>query len=150
MRKYSPFSQWYPSKFKIQKTTYNCAEQYMMYKKACLFNNHEIARLIMATNNPLIQKHLGRSIRNFNKDIWQNKCKAIIKRGNIAKFNQNKKLKKILMKTTGTTLVEWKGKWRDKNWLGLILAEIRNEFNQKKDWIIIQQLKIGLILSHNM
>ena len=69
-RKDSPFSQWYPSKFKIQKTTYNCAEQYMMYKKACLFDNHKIARLIMATNNPWIQKKLGRSIRNFNKDIW--------------------------------------------------------------------------------
>jgi len=33
----SPFSQWYSCRFTIDGTEYNCAEQYMMQKKACEF-----------------------------------------------------------------------------------------------------------------
>ena len=29
------FSQWYPARFTVDGVEYNCAEQYMMYQKAC-------------------------------------------------------------------------------------------------------------------
>lgn len=35
-QKHSVFSQWYPCTFVIDGIKYNCAEQYMMYKKAGL------------------------------------------------------------------------------------------------------------------
>ena len=30
----SPFSQWHPAEFEVDSVTYNCAEQYMMHRKA--------------------------------------------------------------------------------------------------------------------
>ena len=30
----SPFSQWHPSEFEVEGVTYNCAEQFMMHRKA--------------------------------------------------------------------------------------------------------------------
>jgi predicted NAD-dependent protein-ADP-ribosyltransferase YbiA (DUF1768 family) len=35
------YSQWYPSKFTIDNVEYNCCEQYMMAKKALLFEDFE-------------------------------------------------------------------------------------------------------------
>jgi len=34
-RSQSPFSQWHPAQFTVDGITYNCAEQFMMYQKAC-------------------------------------------------------------------------------------------------------------------
>ena len=30
----SPFSQWHPAEFEVEGVVYNCAEQYMMHRKA--------------------------------------------------------------------------------------------------------------------
>ena len=62
-RKRSPLSQWYPSKFKIKRIACNCVEQYMLYKKAILFNDQKIANKFMKTNNSCKQKCLGRNIK---------------------------------------------------------------------------------------
>ena len=150
-RKDSPFSQWHPSKFQIKGITFNCAEQYMMYRKALMFDDYKNAHKIMKTTNPFEQKYLGRKVKNFDQKIWHKKCKAIVKKGNMAKFNQNKKLKKHLMKTGKNILVEaspvdciWgigysadnpnalkQERWRGLNWLGFILTEIRDEFKKE-------------------
>ena len=50
-------SQWVSSKFTIDSITYNCAEQYMMAKKALLFKDKEQLQKIMNTDNPRDQKH---------------------------------------------------------------------------------------------
>ena len=41
----SPFSQWYPAVFIVNGVQFHCAEQYMMYRKALLFDDEEIARI---------------------------------------------------------------------------------------------------------
>ena len=51
-------SQWVSSKFSIDGITYNCAEQYMMAKKALLFKDTEQLEKIMNTDNPLSLIHI--------------------------------------------------------------------------------------------
>lgn len=152
------FSQWYGAAFTAQVPTatedmdlrFNCAEQYMMYMKAATFSDWATAKKIMASYNPKEQKALGRQVKPFNADVWNGVAKMIVKEGNRHKFEQNPDLKEDLMATAGTTLVEaspydtiWgigltefdeKAKdrrtWRGTNWLGEILTELREEFEQ--------------------
>jgi ribA/ribD-fused uncharacterized protein len=142
---HSPFSQWHPATFEIKGITFNCAEQAMMYGKAILFGDHEIAEQILASTNPAHQKALGRKVRNFDKNLWERSCKRIVYKVNYAKFTQNQHLLRALLETKGTTLVEaspydtiWgigldanhpdardRSKWRGKNWLGEVLTQLR-------------------------
>lgn len=141
----SPFSQWHPSDFTLEGKDFNCAEQYMMYKKAMLFNDDQIAEQILLTKKPRDQKALGRKVRNFDADTWNKHCKQIVYEANEAKFTQNDDLKDALLATAGTTLVEaspydkiWgigltadqpeaqdRSTWQGTNWLGEILTELR-------------------------
>ena len=50
-----------------------------------LFNDQEIARKIMQTNDPKTQKTLGRSVKNFDGQIWNGECREIVRKGNMAK-----------------------------------------------------------------
>ncbi len=145
------FSQWYPSRFMIDGVIYNCAEQYMMAKKSELFNDWATYELIMNSSSPREQKALGRGVANFNPEIWNANCKRFVNEASIAKFSQNQNLLEVLMKTTGTTLVEaspedkiWgiglthndpkalnRTTWKGTNWLGEILTEVRTEFEKE-------------------
>ena len=50
-----------------------------------LFNDTEIAGEILKTTNPKEQKEFGRKVSNFNKDVWNSKCKEFVRKGNLAK-----------------------------------------------------------------
>lgn len=146
-RSHSPFSQWYPAKFIVNGVKFNCAEQYMMYMKAKLFKDEDIAGKILKAKAPLEQKKLGRKVKNFNRKKWESACKKFVYDGNYSKFTQNEELKEILLKTKGTTLVEaspvdriWgvglaeddsriknRGSWRGTNWLGEVLTQLRED-----------------------
>lgn len=43
----SPFSQWYPASFELEGQQFTSAEQYMMYGKAQLFGDRDIAARIL-------------------------------------------------------------------------------------------------------
>lgn len=100
-----PFSQWAPCKFVISNglcnIDFNCAEQWMMYAKAQLFGDTEIANKILLAAHPREQKALGRQIKGFNKEIWDKYCEEIVFLGNWAKFTQSARLKAELIKTEG-------------------------------------------------
>lgn len=102
----SPFSNWRKSKFVIDGIEYGCTEQHMMHQKALLFWDTETAKLILETNEPYEQKRLGRLVKNFDKALWDSKCKEIVYEGNKQKFLQNEDLKEQLFATKGTLLVE--------------------------------------------
>lgn len=141
-----PFSQWKMSEFTEGDITFNCAEQYMMYKKAILFDDMKIAKRILNSNDPRDQKALGRKVIGFSTDVWNRVAKDIVKRGSELKYSQNEELRKLLLATKGTTLVEaspydtiWgiglrednhsalnRESWPGKNWLGEILTEVRD------------------------
>jgi len=142
-----PFSQWAKSPFELEGKRFNTAEQYMMYSKAKLFGDDEIADKIMATSNPRVQKMLGRQVRDFDAEVWQIAAVDVVYKGNLAKFTQNPQLMKQLLATEGTVLVEaspydkiWgiglneedakrtpPDRWPGTNLLGLVLTQVRED-----------------------
>lgn len=148
----SPFSNWYPAEFVIDGIKFNCSEQYMMYGKARLFEDHETAKQILAADRPGKQKDLGRKVRGFKDEIWRQNARDIVYRANEAKFLQNEALLKHLLNTGKTILVEaspvdpiWgiglaedhpdakiRQKWRGKNWLGEVLTRLRDDLLTKQ------------------
>lgn len=140
-----PLSQWYPSKFTILGDTYNCAEQYMMAQKAMLFGDNVAHNLIMSSTNPREQKMIGRTVKDFDVDVWNSKCRQIVYKGNLEKFRQNEDLYEHLISTGNKEIVEasptdciWgiglgmndphkfdRTKWRGTNWLGEIIMDVR-------------------------
>lgn len=117
----------------------------MMWSKAKLFNDNDVAEKILKTRDPKTQKALGREVKGFDAKIWDLKKLEIVVQGNIYKFSQNLDLKKQLLDTGSKTLVEGSPydkvwgvglKWDDpkilddKNWqgenlLGIALMEVR-------------------------
>lgn len=145
-----PFSQWYKSDFIIDGTKYNCAEQYMMAMKASYFGDNEVYKQIMNSNNPKIQKALGRCVKNFNADKWNIVCKDFVYDANLAKFS-TEPLTSVLLSTGDKEVVEaspydiiWgigmgendpdrfdKSKWRGTNWLGEVLMLVRENLRKQ-------------------
>ena len=99
-------SQWWPSPFTVDGTTYATAEHYMMAGKARLFGDEETAAAIIAAPHPRRAKDLGRSVRNFDEPTWRDNRVAIVTRANEAKFGQNKDLRDYLLGTGDRILVE--------------------------------------------
>lgn len=100
------YSQWLLSNFTIDGVTFNCCEQYMMYKKAKLFGDDEIAEQILLAKHPSDQKQLGRKVKNFDRDKWDEHCFAYVYQGNYAKFSQNEEIKNELLSTGDRIIVE--------------------------------------------
>jgi len=145
-------SQWYSSWFEIDGQKYSCAEQYMMYKKALLFEDEDVANAIMRTQNPMEQKALGRKVRGFNKDKWEEVCREYVYEANYAKFTQNPDLLFELVSYGDRDIVEaspedpiWgigmhetnpdifdRTKWKGTNWLGEAIMRVRDTLKVEK------------------
>ncbi|THY36033.1 DUF1768-domain-containing protein [Aureobasidium pullulans] len=108
-RPYGIFSQWHKCDFvdpKYPGVTFDCAEQYMMYGKAQVFDSPDIAAKILSVKSPKAQKALGREIKGFTDDVWNPARLGVVKRSSYLKFSQNEKLKKVLLETGNRYLVE--------------------------------------------
>ena len=139
-------SQWFESSFIINGKNYNCCEKYMMSRKANYFGDYETEELIMNTNDPKEQKKLGRLVKNFDIDKWNEIVDNIVYDANLAKFSQNIRLKTLLLATGGKIFVEcspydkiWGNgmnitetlntpieMWKGTNRLGLAIMKVRN------------------------
>jgi ribA/ribD-fused uncharacterized protein len=88
--------------------TFQSTEQYMMYHKAILFNDIEVAKYIMDTADPKSQKALGRQVSGFIDKVWNTKRRSIVEEGNWNKFNNSTEpwLKQKLLETGDRELVE--------------------------------------------
>jgi len=148
-------SQWWTARFEIEGITYSCAEQFMMAEKARMFHDKEMLSLILGAKHPKAMKAYGRSVRNFNQEIWENSCYDIVKKASMAKFSQNRELWEFLRSTKNRILVEasprdriWgigmgksnpdakcPVKWKGSNLLGFALTEARD--------ILMEQEKEG-------
>ena len=142
-----PFSQWKRARFQIDGVEFNTAEQAMMYAKAMLFGDTDIAGQILVTSDARKQKALGRKVRGFDAAMWDANKEDIVREANRAKFGQNEGLRRKLFQTGHKTLVEaapndaiWgigideatarvtpPDQWPGQNLLGRILTEVREE-----------------------
>lgn len=145
-----PLSQWVRSPFKAYNIEFVCCEQWMMYQKAILFEDKEIANEILETTNPKIQKDLGRKVRGFDEKVWDEIKYKTVMFGNILKFQQNPEHRKILLSTGDKLLVEaspydriWGIGYREEdalanesswgqNLLGKALVEVREILKREK------------------
>jgi len=50
-----------------------------------LFKDDDHARQIMKTEDPKKHKGLGRKVENFDKEVWSETSKEVVKKGNIEK-----------------------------------------------------------------
>ena len=108
-------SQWYPIQFTAPSPnkseppmTFFHTEQYMMYHKAILFQDLEIAEKIMATQKPAQVKALGRKVKGFDGKKWDVHKEKIVEEGNWNKFTTGEEqgLKEKLLNTGNRNLVE--------------------------------------------
>jgi hypothetical protein len=139
-------SQFFPCRFVSEGVKFTSSEQYMMYHKALLFGDEIRQALILKERRPSAIKRLGRQVSNFKDGTWKNHCRAIVYRGNLAKFSQNPGLWRQLLATGDRDIVEaspydtiWgiglrvgdvrcadEATWRGKNWLGKALVNVRS------------------------
>ena len=142
----SCFSQWYISPFEYEGLNYPTAEHWMMAGKAKVFKDQESLELILNSNDPKEAKHLGRKVKNFNHQVWEEHKLNIVKNGNFLKFTQNPDLWEFLNQTENKIIVEaspydriWgigmkstdiginnPKNWKGENLLGYALMEVRD------------------------
>lgn len=143
---YGFLSNWYLCDFTVDDIKYTSTEQYMMYQKAILFNDTEIAEQILSTSDVALIKKLGRKVKNFDEKIWDKNKADIVKEGLFNKFSQNPDLKEKLLETSPCLLAEcavhdriWGiglsmtdpnrltlNSWRGENLLGSLLMMVRD------------------------
>jgi ribA/ribD-fused uncharacterized protein len=81
----------------------------MMYHKALLFHDHDIAAQILNAKGGRKQRALGRRVHDFDDDIWAANRSRIVRNGNILKFSQNAELSQALLETGDREIVEVRG-----------------------------------------
>jgi ribA/ribD-fused uncharacterized protein len=64
-------------------------ESYMMFQKAMLFDDREVAELIATANNPNEAKALGRKVKNFDNGVWEENRTDIVTNGLVLKMKAN-------------------------------------------------------------
>lgn len=146
------YSQFFPCIFLEDGIQYTCAEQYMMAKKALLFNDIDSYNEILSLTNPYKIKALGRRVKNFDQKIWDEYKEDIVFKGNLLKFSQNQELCKELLATENKEIVEasptdiiWgiglaetdpdiydKSKWKGTNLLGKAIMKVRDVLKDTK------------------
>jgi len=143
-------SQWWPATFTVGGETYASAEHYMMAAKALLSGDTEMAHRIRKAAHPRAAKALGREVRGFDEQLWEQKRFDVVVTGNLAKFSQHPELRDFLLTTGGRVLVEaspldqiWgiglaadhehatsPEHWRGLNLLGFALMEVRHQLGR--------------------
>lgn len=140
-------SNWYSSKFSVNGISFTSMEQYMMYCKATLFCDTEIAEQILRTDDVAEIKALGRLVKNYDDNCWNGVRQITVYEGLYAKFAQNEDLKEHLLSTGDAVLAEcavkdriWgiglsmrdpdrldRTKWTGQNFLGYALMMVRDK-----------------------
>ncbi len=109
--------QWYRSTFvtKDEKTgeerKFGTAEQYMMWQKALLMGDEETAGRTLKAEGPGEAKGLGREVTGFKQEIWDRECDRVVEEGQVLKFGQDERLKKILLGTGEREIVSHEVPW---------------------------------------
>ena len=90
------FSQWTASAFVDNDVLYCCAEQFMMAEKARFFHDHRALKLILSTSEPQSHKRIGRSVRGFDKAIWERQRENAVLAGTLPSFRKTRRVNTTL------------------------------------------------------
>lgn len=145
-------SQWWPAAFTVDGVSYPTAEHYMMAAKARLSGDTESAAQILAAPHPGAAKALGRQVRGFDEQRWEQRRFDVVVAGNLAKFGQHPQLRDFLAGTGSRVLVEASPRdriwgigltaddeqarspelWPGLNLLGFALMEVRHQLSASR------------------
>ncbi|CAD5234793.1 unnamed protein product [Bursaphelenchus xylophilus] len=134
-----------PQKFELEGHEFPTSEHYYMYHKALFHGDKEAAESILKEPCPKTAKRITADFRNFDAKKWDDISVEVMRKGVMAKFDQNTELRRELFKTGNATLVEaaprdrrWgvglnmsdpdvanQAKWKGQNLLGQILMGVR-------------------------
>jgi ribA/ribD-fused uncharacterized protein len=143
-------SQWWPASFTVDGQVYPSAEHFSMAAKASLFGDAEMAARIHGAPHPGAAKALGRQVRGFSEQRWEEHRFDVVVTGNLAKFGQHPELREFLLGTGERVLVEaspydriWgiglvadderatsPERWLGLNLLGFALMEVRHRLQR--------------------
>lgn len=150
---------WYTGPFSKEKIKFECVEQYMMWAKAWFFEDNLIAEAItnksmkhVGEKDQAYYKRMGRAVRNFDSDKWDEVKEGLVKHGLRLKFTPGTNAHKKLMSYPGKTFVEaspydaiygikmgmWDqgvedpANWKGENLLGKWITDIRDEFEEQQ------------------
>ena len=144
---YGFLSNWYPTVFYAEGLRFTSTEQYLMYQKAKLFGDTDMAEKIMASSDQGEIKHYGRLVRGFDGVIWNGFRPIIMYKGLMHKFTQSPLLREELLATGDAVLAECterdvnfatglnihdaarfdRNNWKGQNILGFALMAVREE-----------------------
>lgn len=125
------FSQFYKTVFVVDGVRFSCAEQFMMYNKAVMFDDMHAANEIMKEERPFMMQKWGRTVQNFDQGLWDVHKLAIVTKGNLAKFSQNASLQQKLL-STGENIIAEASPY-DKIW-GIGMDVQKAKKSPKKEW----------------
>ena len=142
-------SNFHPCKFKINGATYSSSKQWIQHCKAKYFKDNITMAQILATKSALECKLLAWDIVGYDERRWKEVAYKECYRGLFEKFNQNDKLRRVLVNTGNKTLVEssydqiWgtgiplsdpacldRTKWYNPGIMSKLLMDIRQELIQ--------------------
>lgn len=102
----SVFSNFYPCEIKvdsdwddrpIKEITFISSEQYFMWQKAMWFHDQETADKILEAETPMAAKKLGRQVKGFDEQEWEETRQYAMWNAVLLKFRQNENLKEFLL-----------------------------------------------------
>ena len=145
----SMFSNFYNSPIHMGRT-YRTAEHFYQSWKAAYFDDRDRWADILAEPRPGKAKHLARTIKNFDRTVWQLVAPQIMENVVLKKFQQNLETRRKLLDTGDAIIVEatefdryWGSglnimdnahsnptAWRGENVLGQILMKVRETLRE--------------------
>ena len=102
----SSFSNFYASNFIVDDCEFVNLEQYIQWTKASYFKDSAMANLVLASDDPIEVKSLGKSIVGYDENRWKEVGLELVRPGTRAKFEQPPLLLKMLQITHPKTIVE--------------------------------------------
>jgi len=146
----SCLSSWFYSPFIVNNVCYPTAEHYLMAQKALLFEDYHAYKRILVAPDPDEARMIGRQVKDFMVQAWENYRFNIVVEGSFAKFTQNPELREFLLGTQDKILAQaiagdsiwgigWPEEWPDidhprfwngKNLLGFALMETRSRIRR--------------------
>lgn len=136
----------YKSIFTADNEQFVSVHQYMVYIKACIFDDTISANMIMRTSDNAELSRLSQNIRNFNEEIWNGNRQLVLYNGLVFKYSQDSRLLSLLARTNQSVLAEcsvnnriWgiglsitdpnrfdMSKWRGQNMIGFTTMVVRD------------------------
>lgn len=132
---------------------FTSTEQAFMYVKALTFGDRDIADKILETDNPNESRKLGRQVRGYKDEVWNEVRWLTFYQLNLCKYMQDESLRnklldpkfddKIFVEASpidtiwgvgldeNNPLIDDEKNWRGTNYLGDIITKVRKQIIEK-------------------